>query len=409
MISNLEKEITFRYLKTRKNDGFLNIITIFSFIGISLGVAVLIIVMSVMNGFRSDLIKKINGFNSHATIQNYDGLFDLKKIDSSNLKSQIDSLLISNNGEGIIINEKITKGILLRGYKKEGFQSLNIVKNQDFSGSKILDKSGISISRELGYDLDLNIGDKLNLVFSSFEETLIGSLPKQKTFKINSFYNSGFSDFDKNIAFINIEDLENQLNLKPDSRFLEIYFKDPTDISKIKKDLVKFFPNDLIYTWSDLNKPLFSALKVERNVMFIILSLIIIVAAFNIISGLTILVKNKTREIAILKSIGVKNGSIKKIFFFVGFIIGCSATIFGVILGIIFSVYIEHIRQFISNLFNITLFPEEIYFLSTMPYELDFKSIFLISICSIISTCLVSLFPAIKASNLDTIKSLKYE
>ena len=409
MISNLEKEITFRYLKTRKKDGFLNIITIFSFIGISLGVAVLIIVMSVMNGFRSDLIKKINGFNSHATIQNYDGLFDLKKIDSSNLKSQIDGLLISNNGEGIIINEKITKGVLLRGYKKDEFKSLNIVKNQDFSGSKILDKSGISISRELGYDLGLKIGDKLNLVFSSFEETLIGSLPKQKTFKISSFYNSGFNDFDKNIAFVNIEDLENQLNLTPDTRFLEIYFKDPTDISKIKKDLIKFFPNDLIYTWSDLNKPLFSALKVERNVMFIILSLIIIVAAFNIISGLTILVKNKTREIAILKSIGVKNRSIRKIFFLVGFIIGCSATIFGVVLGIIFSIYIENIRQFISNLFNITLFPEEIYFLSTMPYELDFKSILLISICSIIATCLVSLFPAIKASNLDTIKSLKYE
>ena len=409
MISNLEKEITLRYLKTRKKDGFLNVITIFSFIGISLGVAVLIIVMSVMNGFRSDLIKKINGFNSHATVQSYNGQFNLNKIDNSNLVSQIDGVMISNNGEGIIIKEKISKGILLRGYKKDDFKNLNIVKNKDFSGSKILNKKGISISREMGYDLGLDIGDKLSLVFSSFEDTIIGSLPKQKTFQITSFYNSGFNDFDKNIAFINIEDLENQLNLKPDSRFLEVYFKDPTDIKKIKNDLARLFPNELIYTWSDLNKPLFSALKVERNVMFIILSLIIVVAAFNIISGLTILVKNKTREIAILKSIGVKNKSIRKIFFLVGFIIGLSSTIFGVILGIIFSVYIENIRQFISNLFNITLFPEEIYFLSTMPYELDFKSIFLISICSIISTCLVSLFPAIKASKLDTIKSLKYE
>ena len=409
MISKLEKEITFRYLKTRKKDGFLNIITIFSFIGISLGVSVLIIVMSVMNGFRTDLIKKINGFNSHATIQSYDDKFDLNNIDRSNLRNQIDVAMVSNSGEGIIITEKISKGVLLRGYKKEEFKNLNIVKNQDFSGTKILNKNGISISREMGYDLDLDIGDKLSLIFSSFEDTLIGSLPKQKTFQITSFYNSGFNDFDKNITFVNIEDLENQLNLKPNSRFLEIYFKDPTEIQKIKKNLAKSFPNELIYTWSDLNKPLFSALKVERNVMFIILSLIIIVAAFNIISGLTILVKNKTREIAILKSIGVKNYSIRKIFFLVGLIIGCSATIFGVILGIIFSVYIENIRQFISNLFNITLFPEEIYFLSTMPYELDFKSILLISICSIISTCLVSLFPAIKASNLDTIKSLKYE
>ena len=409
MISKLEKEITFRYLKTRKKDGFLNVITIFSFIGISLGVAVLIIVMSVMNGFRSDLIKKINGFNSHATIQSYNGQFNLNKINESDLRNQIDEVIVSNNGEGIIIKKKITKGVLLRGYKKEEFKNLNITKNQEFSGSKILNKNGISISREMGYDLDLELGDKLSILFSSFEETLIGSLPKNKTFQVTSFFNSGFNDFDENIAFLNIEDLENQLNLNSDSRFLEIYFRDPTDIKKLKKNLVKVFPNELIYTWSDLNKPLFSALKVERNVMFIILSLIIIVAAFNIISGLTILVKNKTREIAILKSIGVTNNSIRKIFFLVGFTIGTFATLFGVILGIVFSIYIENIRQFISSLFNITLFPEEIYFLSTMPYELDFKSILLISICSIVSTCLVSLFPAIQASKLNTIKSLKYE
>ena len=409
MISKLEKEITFRYLKTRKKDGFLNVITIFSFIGISLGVAVLIIVMSVMNGFRSDLIKKINGFNSHATIQSYNGQFNLNKINESDLRNQIDEVIVSNNGEGIIIKKKITKGVLLRGYKKEEFKNLNITKNQEFSGSKILNKNGISISREMGYDLNLELGDKLSILFSSFEETLIGSLPKQKTFQVISFFNSGFNDFDENIAFLNIEDLENQLNLNSDSRFLEIYFRDPTDIKKLKKNLVKVFPNELIYTWSDLNKPLFSALKVERNVMFIILSLIIIVAAFNIISGLTILVKNKTREIAILKSIGVTNNSIRKIFFLIGFTIGTFATLFGVILGIVFSIYIENIRQFISNLFNISLFPEEIYFLSKMPYELDLKSIFLISLCSIVSTCLVSLFPAIKASNLDTIKSLKYE
>ena len=409
MISNLEKEITCRYLKTRKKDGFLNVITVFSFIGISLGVAVLIIVMSVMNGFRSDLIKKINGFNSHATIQSYNGQFNLNKINESDFRNQIDEVIVSNNGEGIIIKKKITKGVLLRGYKKEEFKNLNITKNQEFSGSKILNKNGISISREMGYDLDLELGDKLSILFSSFEETLIGSLPKQKTFQVTSFFNSGFNDFDENIAFLNIEDLENQLNLNPDSRFLEIYFRDPTDIKKLKKNLVKVFPNELIYTWSDLNKPLFSALKVERNVMFIILSLIIIVAAFNIISGLTILVKNKTREIAILKSIGVTNNSIRRIFFLVGFIIGTSATLFGVILGIVFSIYIENIRQFISSLFNITLFPEEIYFLSTMPYELDLKSILLISICSIVSTCIVSLFPAIQASKLNTIKSLKYE
>ena len=409
MISNLEKEIILRYLKTRKKDGFLNIITIFSFIGISLGVSVLIIVMSVMNGFRSDLIKKINGFNSHAIVQSYNSQLNLTEINDPNLLTKIDEIILSNNGEGIIIKEKFSKGVQLRGYKEEDFKKLNIVNNKNFSGEKLLNKNGISISQEMGFDLDLNINDKLSLLFPSSENTLIGSLPKQKIFQIKSFFNSGFNDFDKNIVFVNIYDLENILKLKPNSRFLEIYFKDPTNIKQLKNELVKIFPNELIYTWSDLNKPLFSALKVERNVMFIVLSLIIIVAAFNIISGLTILVKNKTREIAILKSVGVKNRSIRKIFFFVGFTIGTSATLFGVILGILFSVYIENIRQFISNLFNINLFPEEIYFLSKMPYQLDIKSILLISICSIISTCLVSLFPAIKASNLDTIKSLKYE
>ena len=409
MISNLEKEIILRYLKTRKKDGFLNIITIFSFIGISLGVSVLIIVMSVMDGFRSDLIKKINGFNSHAIVQSYNSQLNLTEINDPNLLTKIDEIILSNNGEGIIIKEKFSKGVQLRGYKEEDFKKLNIVNNKNFSGEKLLNKNGISISQEMGFDLDLNINDKLSLLFPSSENTLIGSLPKQKIFQIKSFFNSGFNDFDKNIVFVNIYDLENILKLKPNSRFLEIYFKDPTNIKQLKNELVKIFPNELIYTWSDLNKPLFSALKVERNVMFIILSLIIIVAAFNIISGLTILVKNKTREIAILKSVGVKNRSIRKIFFFVGFTIGTTATLFGVILGILFSVYIENIRQFISNLFNINLFPEEIYFLSKMPYQLDIKSILLISICSIISTCLVSLFPAIKASNLDTIKSLKYE
>ena len=169
------------------------------------------------------------------------------------------------------------------------------------------------------------------------------------------------------------------------------------------------FPNDFVSTWADMNKSLFSALKVERNVMFIILSLIIIVAAFNIISGLTILVKNKTKDIAILKSIGVLNNSIIKIFFLVGVTIGTSATFFGIFIGVMFSIYVENIREFISNTFDLTLFPEEIYFLSTMPSEISISSLFLISICSIFITILVSIFPAIKAAKLDPIKSLKYE
>mgnify|MGYP001296692421 FL=1 len=203
--------------------------------------------------------------------------------------------------------------------------------------------------------------------------------------------------------------LEEFFNLDKKDRVLEIYLNNPQNIEYQKTIVQNSFPNEFIYTWSDMNSALFSALKVERNVMFIILSLIIIVAAFNIISGLTILVKNKTRDIAILKSIGVLNKSIVKIFFLIGTIIGTSATVFGVILGITFSMYIENFRQFLSTVFNISLFPEEIYFLSSMPSEINSFSIFIISFCSIFITIIVSIFPALKAAKLDPIKALKYE
>ena len=244
---------------------------------------------------------------------------------------------------------------------------------------------------------------------TSSVDTIIGSLPIQDTFTIISIFDSGIIEFDQNVAFINLYDLENIFNQEKDDRYIEIFLKDPIQIQKIKNTIKDVFKNSFIYTWEDLNKSLFSALKVERNVMFIILSLIIIVAAFNIISGLTILVKNKTRDIAILKSIGVKNSSIKKIFFLVGFIIGVSATIFGILLGILFSYNIEEIRIFLSSILNINIFPEEIYFLSKMPSEINIKSIGIISLISILTTSLVSWYPASKAANLDTIKSLKYD
>ncbi len=409
MISTLEKEITLRFLRARKKDGFLNIISIFSFIGISLGVAVLIIVMSVMNGFRSELINKIVGFNAHITVDPYQNKIDLDKV-NSNLKKISKNLILSNSGEAIIIKSNTSKGILLRGYKNNDFSSLEFFKDNNFLGNnKILSKNFISIGKELSFTLDLEVGDKITLMSSVGLETIIGNLPKQRTFLVASIFESGMAEFDNNIAFINLKTLEEFFNLDDKDRNLEIYLNNPKNI-KYQKSLVQNnFPDEFIYSWSDMNSSLFSALKVERNVMFIILSLIIIVAAFNIISGLTILVKNKTRDIAILKSIGVLNKSIIKIFFLIGIIIGASATIFGIVLGVTFSMYVENLRQFLSTTFNISLFPEEIYFLSTMPSEINPLSIFIISSCSILITIIVSIFPALKAAKLDPIKALKYE
>ncbi len=410
MISTLEKEIAFRFLKARKKDGFLNVISIFSFIGISLGVAVLIIVMSVMNGFRTELINKIVGFNSHVTVKPYTQSININEFNNSNLELISKNLIFSNSSEAIIIGEESSKGVILRGYLKNDFSNLEVINNKKFEGKNIkLDQNLISIGRELSFNLDLQIGDSISIMSSSGIETIIGNLPKQKTFIISSIFDSGLADFDNNIVFLNLETLEEFSNLDSKSRNLEIYLKNPQKIENQKNIIQKIFPNDLVFTWADMNQSLFSALKVERNVMFIILSLIIIVAAFNIISGLTILVKNKTKDIAILKSIGVLNNSIIKIFFLVGVIIGISATLFGILLGVTFSIYVENIREFISTTFDLSLFPEEIYFLSTMPSEINISSIFLISFCSISITILVSIFPAIKAAKLDPVKSLKYE
>ena len=257
MISTLEKEITLRFLKARKNDGFLNVISIFSFIGISLGVAVLIVVMSVMNGFRTELINKIVGFNSHITVKSYDNLINLDKLNNNNLKLISKQIILSNSGEAIVLKNNTSKGIILRGYLGSDFSSLEIIKNKNFKGNRSkLNKNSISIGNELSFSLNLKIGDDITLMSPSGVETIIGSMPKQKTFTVTSIFNSGLADFDNNIALINLDTLDDFFGFESKDRNLEIYLKNPNNIEPQKEIVQKIFKDEFVYSWADMNSSL---------------------------------------------------------------------------------------------------------------------------------------------------------
>ncbi len=228
---------------------------------------------------------------------------------------------------------------------------------------------------------------------TSLINTPLGSLPKKEKFKVTGIFNSGFYEFDKKLIYIDNEDSLSLLDKSEQDLNLEIYLDNPLDAQQIKNDIQEINQNLFVYSWADINKSFFSALKVERNVMFIIITLIVIVAAFNIISGLTILIKNKTKEIAILKCLGLSNASIRKSFFLTGFLIGLTSTISGLIFGSIFSIYIENIRVFFSQVFNVNIFPADIYILDKMPSEISFLSIIIIFTFSIFISIIASFIP----------------
>ena len=410
MFTKVERLISSRNLRPKRKEGFLKIISIFSFIGIMLGVAILIIVMSVMNGFKTDLTNKILGLNPHIVVEpnnfiiNNDYVTKIKE----NLKEA--SISKTYSGEGIIIINDKAKGIIFKGVNIQEKKIKEFFENNIVSGDiNKFKKNNIFIGTELAFNLDLKEGENINLMSSAFVATPLGSLPKQETFEIAGIFNTGFVEFDQNIIFLNIEDALSIFDKDTKDQNLEIYLKNPLEANMYKKKIEKINQNYFIYTWADLNKSFFSALKVERNVMFIILTLIIIVAAFNIISGLTILIKNKTKEIAILKTLGLNNTSIKRSFFLTGFTIGFFASISGIILGIFFSLNIEKIRLFLSTVFNLEIFPSDIYFLEKLPSEINLFSIFIIFILSLIVSAIASYIPARHISKMKTFRALKYE
>ncbi len=410
MFTKAERLISLRNLRPKKKEGFLKVISIFSFLGIMLGVAILIVVMSVMNGFKTELTNKILGLNPHIVIQSNGFKIEdnfLKKIKKINSNFKISK---TYSGEGIIINNQNAKGIIIKGIDLENKNSLNFLKKNLSQNNLIkFTKGEVFIGAELAYDLNLKVGDKINLMSTAFITTPFGGLPKQDSFKVAGLFNSGFYEFDKNFVFLGLSDSLTIFDKDEHEKNFEIYIDNPVKADVYKDKIQDLNPNYFVYSWSDLNKSFFSALKVERNVMFIILTLILIVAAFNIISGLTILIKNKTKEIAILKTLGLSNNSIKKSFFLTGFTIGFFATFAGIFLGVFFALNIEKIRVFLSNFFNLEIFPSDVYLLEKLPSEINIFSIMMIGIFSLIISALASIIPAIKISKMKTFRALRYE
>ncbi len=410
MFTTIEKLITTRNLKPKKKEGFLKVISIFSFLGIMLGVSILIIVMSVMNGFRAELTEKILGFNSHITVKPYSTHIDEKFYSELQEKYKETLIIKTYNGEAVIMIDNSAKGVLIRGIEPTKINKLDFFKKNIIDGSvRDFSDGTIILGKYLAIELGVVVGDEINIMSSSSISTPLGSIPKQSSYKISAVFSSGLYEFDRNVAFFNLNDSLSFFEKTFKDINLEIFLKNPLIADKYKDEIQNINSNFYVNSWSDLNKSFFSALKVERNVMFLILTLIIIVAAFNIISGLTILIKNKTKEIAILKSLGLSKKSIVKSFFLTGFLIGFFATVVGVVFGVVFSIYIEEIRQFLSIAFNLQIFPEDVYFLEEMPSEINLKSILSISFFSIIVTVLASLLPSFAVTKIEPIKALKYE
>ena len=346
-----------------------------------LGVATLIIVMSVMNGFRIDLLDKLLGYQPHISFQSK-GKYNLEKESIINLAKKnnfkISDLNLVNNSEALILTQNKNYGVLIKSFSKNEIRNIYFLKNSIVKGK--VNDNGIGVGLELASKLSLGVGDNLTLLSNNTETTPFGILPRQFNLEVSFIFDTGMYEFDNNFLISNLDQSKFFSNKGNE---IEIRINNPDNSNNFTYVLKQKYNNRLIYSWVDNNKTFFDALKVERNVMFIILTLIIVVAAFNIISVLTILIKNKSKEISILRSIGFRKNSILKIFLLTGTSIGLLGTALGVMLGILISYYLENIRSFLNNNFNINIFPSEIYFLSELPSYINYESVLLISIFSI--------------------------
>ena len=411
--TSYEKLLIKRFLFSKKTDEFISIFSWFSIIGITIGVGAIIIVMGVMNGFREELTSRLLGINGHLNIYSYDREIN-KEIFSffndGNLDYKLSPL---TQTQAFLISNNFSKGVLLRGYNKENLSPDHFLLSKIIKGSIFGNNMNeVVIGYALASQLGLKLNDKFKIIIPQTDNTIFGNIPRFKTLSIVGIFNLGMYEYDSNYIFTHVSLANKLLMLNQDSyNQIEIFIKDPNQIDFFQNNInKKIYENKLdLYStsWKQNNSALINALNVEKNVMFLILTLIIIVASMNIISGLIIFVKEKNKDIGILKTVGLNNKSLIKVFLSIGLIIGLVGTFLGSVFGIVFSLNIQSIQIFIENILNTKLFAKEVYYLSNLPSKLNSSEIIFVILISIIICLIATTFPAYRSTKIDPIKSLK--
>ena len=406
--------LALRYLRARRREGFISVIAGFSFLGIMLGVATLIIVMSVMNGFRTELLDRILGLNGHLFVRgvtSYVTDFDTKADEIAKLPGVISATPIVE-GQVMASSRSNAQGGLVRGIYDKDLKSLKVVSDNIEVGSlDDFDKGdNVAIGVRLAMNLGLTVGDSITLLSPRGAITPFGTAPRVKAYNIAAIFKIGMSEYDSSFIFMPLHEAQNYFRTGDGVTALEIKVQKPDEVDQLAPKVAGIAgPGTDVITWQQSNHTFFSALQVERNVMFLILTLILIVAALNIVSGLIMLVKDKGRDIAVLRTMGATRGSVMRVFFISGAAIGVVGTLAGFALGTAFCLNIESLRQFLSSLTGTELFNPEIYFLSQMPAEIDVSEVVSVVGMALFLSFAATLYPAWRAASLDPVEALRYE